>query len=232
VWVWRFDNDVWTEDPVLVNPIDPAYSSAFGRSIAFYGATGTLLLVGAPQVDTVTESEPEVSYDGQAYIFKLEETEWVQASISPLVPSDAEHSQFGSSVAVSENGKVVVGGPYSQGAQGAVWTFDITTGDEVTSPATHAGSFNSNIQLGTTVAIDADGSTLITGVPYDLIDVGGFHTFEWNTSSWSHVFFNQETTNVYQAYEGKALAISRDGSTVVMGAFENQFYMGGVWIFQ
>jgi hypothetical protein len=236
VWVWRFDGLEWTDDPPLLNPVDDTYPSRFGHALAFAGAEGETLLIGAPLADTVVESPvPFVSADGQVFVYAFELNAWEQTSISPLQPIQTTEAAFGSSLAVSENGILVVGGSSYALGRGGAWTFDLATGTALGAPVSATPQLNAQTSLGTSVSLSADAQILVAGAPNEIINTGGFHTFHSNGSTslvWNHVFYNKGSGTVYEPFEGDVVAISRDGSTVVMGAHRDHFYRGSVWIFQ
>jgi hypothetical protein len=251
VWVWRWNHTKhqWIQDPVLVNPADAMYPSAFGKSLLFTISDvfslgiRTQLIVGAPLADTVEETPiPHASPNGQVHVLEWNEKvgQWLPTEFSPIQNlKDSEGaSSFGTSLAVSAHGRALAaGGPLDAGSRGAVWILDLWTGHPFGSKITLQGvKSNPYTRFGTTVAWNVLATRLAIGSPYESIGIGGFHTFEWDQNApqmWRHTQYSRSTDiYLHDPCQGTALAMSRDGSTVVMGAYENKWYSGGAWIFR
>jgi len=129
---------------------DGTASAEFGDAVAIAGGT---IVVGAPHVPPAA-----------AYVFVGSGTSWVQAA--KLVDGNVTYDSFGSSVAISGDGSTIVVGASDAGSnnQGAVdvfvealggWT-DMTPTAELTLTASQS-------YLGYSVAMSADGSTIVAG---------------------------------------------------------------------
>jgi len=92
----------------------------------------------------------------------------------------------------------------------------------------HAGPPES----GRSVAISADGNTVVIGAPYDNTQQGAVWVFVRNGSSWVQQGPKLVGSgNVGRAQQGKAVAISADGNTIISGGYLDNGGIGAAWIF-
>jgi hypothetical protein len=170
-----------------------------------------------------------------AAAFSLKEDPFVQQA-GPLGSSEVkELAEQGYSVALSANGDTaIVGGPdYNQKHlgevfRGAAWVYT-RTGSVWAQQAKLVGSESSgNAQQGHSVAISANGDTVIVGGPEDT----GEHE-EYDGAAW--VFVREGTTwhkqqklvattgATDQGEQGSSVALSADGNTALVGAMDNEY---------
>lgn len=146
----------------------------------------------------------------------------------------ADASQ-GSSVAISSDGNTaIIGGVNDDFAQGAVWVFTRNAGVWAQQGAklVGSGSIGSSYQ-GYSVAISADGNTIIEGGWKDNNDAGAAWIFSRSGGLWS-----QQGTKLVgsgavgnTANQGYSVAISSDGNTAFLGGKGDNNYTGAVWVF-
>ena len=158
--------------------------------------------------------------------------------------STSNHA-FGNSVDVSDDGKtIVVGAPLDKNINtavsgpdegaGVVYVFD-RTGNTFTEIAVLTGSLavdsggqSYGDKFGSSVAINADGTTIIVGAPRDEVGVttstgiGYVFTRSENTFTQSNIITGSYATNTYDQF-GESVAISGDGSLMVFGASAGSF---------
>jgi hypothetical protein len=171
------------------------------------------------------------SGNGAAYVFLKQGTVWTSTTQSPtheaakLTASDGANSDFfGSSVAISGGGSTVVVGAEqvkigqntNQGAayvfvkQGTVWTSTTQNPIHETAKLTASdGAYQDN--LGSSMAISGDGSTVVAGA------FGAVYVFVKPPTGWTST--SLETSKL--TITGTSwVGISGDGSTVVAGTPE------------
>jgi hypothetical protein len=152
---------------------------------------------------------------------------------------------FGVSVALSADGNTaLIGGPYDDNGTGAAWVFTrkdgvwTQQGDKLVGSGGAPGPLGA--LQGASVALSADGNTAAIGGPHDYTSVGSFvgalvgavWTFTRNGDTWSQqgdkLVTNDPTVG---SGLGTSLALSADGTTVLIGgAFDNN-YFGAAWVF-
>jgi hypothetical protein len=187
----------------------------FGHSVAV-SEDGSTIVVGAPGV---------ASSRGAVYVFtKQLSGSWGQAA--EITASDGTAgAQFGLSVAVSEDGSmIVVGAPeVNESAPGAAYVFSEPNGGWTTGTET-AKLTASNGQVGEdfgfSVAMSGDGSTVVVGGPaLNLSPVTGTYVFSEPPGGWQPATETAELPpDQGQSALGEAVAISNDGGTIVSGA--------------
>jgi hypothetical protein len=144
-----------------------------------------------------------------------------------LTASDkAANNYFGQSIAVSaDNTRVVIGasaataGAY--GVAGAAYVF-IYSGGSWSQEAKLIASLNgTGNNFGYSVAINSDGSRIISGVPYyDLVgaDSGRCFIFIRSGSTWSQEAILTASDTAAQDNFGWSVSINTDGSRVIVGS--------------
>jgi len=141
-------------------------------------------------------------------------------------------AQFGYSVALSAEGNTaVIGAPEAGGGAGAAWVLT-RTGSTWSQQAelTGAGE-NGGAHFGASVAMSADGTTVVVGGPQDASAAGAAWVFTRAGSSWSQ---QQELTGAGESGAGEfgeSVAISGDGTTAVIGGPEDSSGKGAAWVF-
>jgi hypothetical protein len=135
----------------------------------------------------------------------------------------------GGAVALSADGNTLIsGGAQDNGGNGAAWVFTRSSGSwsqqgprlGVTDAAI------SQILLGSSVALSADGNTALLGGPSDYNEDGSIHTGATWAFTRSFGFWNQQgsklvapTQNVYNPlFQGFSVALSADGNTAIEGS--------------
>jgi hypothetical protein len=87
-------------------------------------------------------------------------------------------------------------------------------------------------ESGRSVAISADGNTAIAGAPNDNNQQGAAWIYVRNGNVWSQQGPKLVGTgNVGPAQQGRAVAISADGNTVIIGGYFDSGGIGAAWIF-
>jgi hypothetical protein len=148
----------------------------------------------------------------------------------------AMNSLVASSVAISADGNTaVVGGPGDNTNTGAIWIFvrNGTSWSQQGGKLVGSGGTNQAKQ-GFSVAISADGNTVVSGAQSDNSDMGAAWVFTRNGGMWSQQGPKLVGTGVagVKPLMGTAVSISADGNTIALGGPGDQSNMGAVWIFR
>jgi hypothetical protein len=214
-----------TVDPMIEQPgPSPAApgedaEGRFGYSVAL-SSNGTTALVGAPGDDALA---------GAAWIFTRVGATWTQQGQKLTAPEqpgeppctrEAAECGFGRSVALSADGSTaLIGAPRAEPGHGAAWAFTRTGtswaqfGPRLTKgiEAPGGGSF------GRSVALSADGDTAIVGEPLSESTRGAAWAFARSPSGFAP--FGAALTGLGPgSYLGRAVALSGDGATALLGA--------------
>ncbi|HYW41271.1 MAG TPA: hypothetical protein VE959_00355 [Bryobacteraceae bacterium] len=180
---------------------------------------------------------------GAVWIFTRGNGTWSPKGPKLVGTGWTQHPYQGQTVALSADGNTLVeGGPGDNGGNGALWVFTRSNGTwsqqgNKLVPFDTAGQPN----LGTSVALSADGNTAIAGGPNDFCYSstscwGGAWTFTRSNGHWSQ---GVKLTGDVQLYspgplQGESVAISADGNTALVGGPNDLDgkgnKIGGAWV--
>jgi hypothetical protein len=151
-----------------------------------------------------------------------------------LLGSDvAGGARQGNGVAISADGSTaVVGGPYDSGG-GAVWVYTLVGGSWVQQglKLVGTGAIGSS-QQGFSVAISADGNTILVGAPNDNNYFGAAWIFTRTAGAWVQQGSKLTGAGITSTtYFGYSVALSADGNTAAVGGYYLGSGGGGAWVF-
>lgn len=153
-----------------------------------------------------------------------------------LVGSDAEGTiERGLSVAVSADGNTAaVGGPGDHGGVGAVWIYTRGGGTWTQEGPKLVGTGDvGTARQGTSVAISADGNTVLVGGSGDSAGVGAAWVFTRNGGVWMQQGTKLVGTGAvgFYVYQGYSVSLSADGNTAIVGGYNDSGGRGAAWVF-
>ena len=202
-------------------PLDGIGTSInFGAAVSI-SADGSTALVAANNDNNGT---------GAGWIFSNLNGVWYQTS--KLTGTGATTStSLGYSAALSADGNTaILGGYYDNNGQGAAWVFKnngtwIAGGTKITD----ATSNNSN--QGSSVAINADGTTALLGGPLDSSQVGATWVYTYSGSAWTKQAKLVGSDGFGIQQQGYSAALSGDGNTAFIGGYFDSSGVGATWSF-
>jgi hypothetical protein len=234
--VFTRSGGVWTQQGIkLVGAGAFLGGDGQGTSVAL-SADGNTAIVGGPDCNNLCDYyDPGI---GAAYVFTRSGGAWSQQG-GPLVgwdsftdPDYPSDIQEGYSVALSADGKTaIVGGPldgllvgvdYDVSWPGATWVFTRSGGSwNEQSKLIGTGEFPMVSFQGASVALSADGNTLISGGPGD----SSAWVFTRSRGAWS-----QQGPQLLGA-GGSSVALSADGNTAIVSGGSACVFTrsAGVW---
>jgi hypothetical protein len=214
-WVFTRAGGKWDQlGSKLTGVSEEVGSGRFGRSVAL-SADGDTALVGAYFDNSQT---------GAAWVFKRSGSSYLQDGPKLTGEGEAGEAQFGFSVALSADGKTaLIGGPHDEGTTkefmaGAAWVFtESVKGWEQQGSKLTSGGEKGLGELGTGVALSADGDTALIGAPGDG-SAGGARAFTRAGASWSQQGPELIPSDATAAAGfGTAVALAADGNTAMIG---------------
>jgi FG-GAP repeat len=214
-WVFTRASGKWTQQGnKLTGGIEETGSGRFGKSVALSG-DGSEALVGA-YFDSGSI--------GAAWAFKRSGSTWSHDGKKLTGAGEEGFAQFGFSVALSFDGKTaLVGGPADEGSTkeamaGAAWGFgNGSTGWTAEGSKLTSGGAKGVGELGTSVALSAEGNTALVGAPGD-DEAGGVRAYQRSGATWSPQGAELEPSDATgPAGFGTAVALSGDGATALIG---------------
>ena len=195
----------------------------FGRAVAISGDGDTVLVGGA----TADERR------GAAWVFTREGSVWTQQGPKLTAAEESTRGHFGAAVALSGDGSVaVIGGPADHSHRGTAWVFTRTASEwgeraKLTGPGTTEGTY-----FGRSVAISEDGGTIAIGGTGDAHYTGAVWVFAGAGSTWLQR--GAKLLGGGESGEGRfgySVALSGDGSTLLVGGRGDAGGAGAAWVF-
>ena len=224
-------DDVHARYPLLIDPTVDGSSGAslmatgrqtggsdvYGFAVAI-SQDGTTIAVGAPNTFAIGI--------GAVYVFTRPAGGWQDTTVQTATLNIGSEDGFGLSVAISaDGGTIVVGAPVYFSTDGSVYLFSRPGGgwQNSSSPTSVLTASDSapNDELGRSVAISADGSTVVAGAPDHASD-GAAYVFTEPTNGWQATMAQTSELTASDGASsdgfGSAVSTSGDGATVVVGA--------------
>ncbi|HUN65907.1 MAG TPA: hypothetical protein VMW43_07370, partial [Bacteroidota bacterium] len=170
---------------------------------------------------------------GAAWIWTRTNDTWTQqAKLSGTGSAGIAHE--GASVAISADGATaIIGGPNDSSGVGAVWIFTRAGGVWTQEGGKLVGTGTAGqSELGSSVAVSADGNTAIASGANDSGLIGAVWVFTRNAGIWAQQGDKLVGTDLSgQSELGRAVAISGDGNTFIVGGMGDGYGTGAAWIF-
>jgi pimeloyl-ACP methyl ester carboxylesterase len=237
-WVFTRSGGVWSQQGAKLVGTGAAGQTSQGSSLAVSG-DGNTIVVGGPNDAAGPPGPPPTVAAGAAWVFTRSGGVWSQQGAklvgTGVVGSGANQ---GYSVAVSADGNTaVVGGPWDSlyPYVGAAWVFNRSVGVwRQDAKLVGTGVFGGGAGQGFSVAVSADGNTAVVGGPGDIdsASVGATWVFTRSGGVWSQQGAKLVGAGaVDPAYQGRSVAVSGDGNTIVMGGDEDNNSVGAAWVF-
>lgn len=182
---------------------------------------------------------------GAVWVFTRNNGTWTQQGSKLVGTGPVGSSCQGYSVALSQDGSTLVeGGSLDNHGVGALWVFTRSNGTWTQQGAKLTPFYTSNnVRLGTSVAISADGNSIVGGGPYDSCgyDVdcwGAGWTFTRANGHWTQGFKLAGDLSSFSGpmpMQGQGVAMSASGNTVLIGGPNDRDaqnnIVGGAWAF-
>jgi hypothetical protein len=204
VWVFSNTGNYWVQAGSRLNANDATPGARFGAAVAI-SSDGRTAVVGGP-----ADSDGA----GAAWIFTRSSAGWTQRG-RKLTPSDAAGATagFGSSIAVSADGSVVVvGGPGDADGTGAAWVFRLSGNDWGQQGAKLTRGAGTGFAA--SVAVSGDGNTAVVG--------GGGSVSAFTRAGATYTASGNLTPTAADASFGASVALDADGEVALVGAPDGQ----------
>jgi hypothetical protein len=246
-----------------VKPSVTDIADNFGSAVAL-SADGNTLAVGVWSEDSDStgingnKTNDRATDAGAVYVFTRAANGWIQQAY--VKASDTHrHDFFGTAVALSADGNtLVVGAPGEDsdssgvgGAKnntrasnsGAVYVFRRFNNDWAEQSYIKASNTGAGDTFGESVALSADGNTLVVGARHEdsgavgigadqqnnaLDDAGAAYVFVREGAIWSQQVYAKASNAGEDDRFGAAVAISADGNTFAVGAIGERSAEGGI----
>ena len=189
---------------------------------------GKTALIGGPDDNTGA---------GAVWVFTRSGETWSQQGSKLTGKEETGEANFGTSVALSEDGDTaLIGAGLIDGtgeSEDAVWVFTrsgVTWAQQ--GPKLGTGAVDKT-HFGSTVALSGDGDTALIGAPFDNSFAGSASVFTRSGETWSQD--GEKLTGSGQTGGGEfgdSVALSADGNTALIGGSrDGNEWQGSAWIF-
>jgi len=216
-----------------LTPTSEKGKGRFGASVAL-SADGRLALVGAPVDDKGIFAS---GGKGAAWVFRRSGSTWIEWGGKLTGRGEKGNGRFGSDVALSANGStVLVGGPGDDGGKGAAWVLS-RRGQRWTSRKLTGGAASDRAEFGRSVALSGLGGIALIGGRGDDGKKGAAWFFAYlvpapfEVGSWFQEGKVTATGETGKGEFGHSVALSRDGTTGVIGGRRDGSSRGAAWVF-
>jgi len=205
----------------------------FGSAVAVSG-DGTTTLNGNT---ALVGADSDNGGIGAAFVFTRSGTTWSQQGSKLTGSGETGAGGSGSGVALSgDSTTALIGADYDANKVGAAFVFTRsgTTWSQQGSKLT-GGSGSGEVgagKFGTAVAVSSDGNTALIGAYADNNTIGAAFVFTRSGTTWSQQG-NKLTGSGETAgdYFGGAVALSSDGNTALIGAYDDNNTIGAAFVF-
>jgi hypothetical protein len=190
VYVFRREADQWLQE-AYIKSANPRAGDLFGWNVALSG-DGSVLAVSA-----VTEHGPdELPLSGAVHVFRRAGSGW-ELDAYVRAPNAGSGHAFGMAVALSDTGDLLAVGANGEASgietnpadnsvrlAGAAYTFRNRDGTWEPDAYIKAPAISQDALFGTSVAIAADGGTLVVGAPGESAGSGNVYAFTRSEAQW------------------------------------------------
>ena len=217
-YIFTRSGTTWTQQ-AKIQASDKQATDRFGVSVSISG-DGNTAIVGASYEDTGGSAA------GAAYIFTRSGTTWTQQA--KIQASDKQAGDFfGTSVSISGDGNTaLVGASYEDtGATdaGAAYIFTRSGTTWTQQAKIQASDKQASDLFGVSVSISGDGNTALVGSSGEDTggsDAGAAYIFTRSGTTWTQQAKIQASDKQASDRFGTSVAISSDGNTAIVGAYE------------
>ena len=236
------NNDALIESIGYIKASNPDDLDLFGINVVVSNDGNTIAVTSMNESSSSTgvdgdQSDNSVMDAGAVYVFAKVESEWVQQGYLKASNTD-ENDFFGSALDLSADGSVLVVGARNEQSNsteinagesdnsgistGAVYVFSREGGSwtqQAYLKAIKAPRPSYVLDFGRSVSLDAEGKILAVGSLYDVDDSNGpVHIFERSGDIWSFKQMVAVPESSDFDDNGRAVKLSNDGKTLVVGA--------------
>jgi uncharacterized protein (TIGR03437 family) len=232
-WVYTRSGSEWSQQGSKLVGADANSIAGQGSSVAL-SADGNTALVGGPNASIASDV-------GAVWVYTRSGGLWSQQG-SKLIGTGVDGccAEQGQSVALSADGNTAMVGGLNDQNGGSVWVYTRLGGvwSQQGSKLVGTGAVG-NASQGISVAVSADGNTAIVGGYGDDNFAGAAWVYTRSGSVWNQlggkIVGTGATAGPGQvggfAQQGRAVALSADGNTAIVGGPTDNGYLGAAWVF-
>ena len=223
----------------------------FGSVIALSADGATMAVAAYLEGSSTTgingdQTDNSAARSGAVYVFRFDGTDWFQEAYVKASNTD-ESDRFGRGIALSADGNTLAVGSRETGnakdRSGAVFVFRFDGTDWFQQAYVKASDSDAGDNIGANVSLSADGNTMAvganeedssaTGVNGDQTDnsadwSGAVYVFGFDGTNWAQTaYLKASNTDAGDAF-GEPVALSADGATLAVGAYDESSNATGI----
>lgn len=223
VWTFARYGNSWAQLGDKIKGSGSSGAARQGAAVSLNGR-GTRMIVGGYQ---------DNNRQGAVWVFDLNNCNWSQQGSKLVGTGGTSQAWQGYSVSLSADGNTaVVGGNSDNNLAGAVWVYTYS-GSAWAQQARLAGTQAAGAaRQGNSVALSADGNTIMVGGSGDDSGKGAVWVYRKNGSSWVQQGAKVKGSGaVGAAKQGSAVSLSANGTTGVIGGPADNVNKGAFWVY-
>jgi len=223
-WVFTRSGGVWTQQGTKLVGTGAVGAAYQGFSVSL-SADGNTAFVGG---------FGDNSSAGAAWVFTRSGGVWTQQGTKLVGTGAVGAANQSYSVSLSADGNTaIVGGYFDNSAAGAAWVFTRSGGVWTQQGTKLVGTGAAGAaRQGISVALSADGNTVVVGGYSDNGNAGAAWVFTRSGGVWTQQGTKLVGTGaVGAARQGTAVSLSADGNTAIVGGYFDNSGAGAAWVF-
>jgi hypothetical protein len=221
-WVFIRSGGQWSQQGSKLVGTGAIGTANQGRSVSISADGNTAIIGGSLDNSNV----------GAAWIFARSGGIWSQQGNKLVGTGNAGKSSQGWVSMAADGNTAILGGTGDSSGVGAVWIFTRSGGVWSQQGNKLVGTGATGIPgQGYTLAISGDGNTLVVGGTFDNNQVGAVWVFNRSAGQWSQQGNKLIGTGASGAATQGKVALSSDGSTLLVGGSNDANSTGAAWVF-
>jgi hypothetical protein len=222
VWIFTRSGGVWTQQGNKLVGTGNIVASRQGIAVSL-SADGNTAIVGGSN-DNYNQ--------GAVWVFTRSGGIWSQQGSKLTGTYTWIGAHLGGAVSLSADGKTIIACGSSNNRV-IVYTFNGAFWSQQGNELIPLGATTSNISLGSSVSLSADGNTALVGATNDSSGKGAAWVFIRIGGVWSQQGNKLVGTGASAvAYQGVSVSLSADGNTAFVGGSANNSNQGATWIYK
>jgi gliding motility-associated-like protein len=174
------------------------------------------------------------SFEGAAWVFTRSGGVWNQQGAKLFGAGNSGRAGQGFSVSLSADGNTaMVGGYLDNSGRGAAWVFTRSGGAWSQQGGKLVGTGNTGLaSQGISVSLSADGNTAMVGGYTDNSNQGAAWIYTRSGGAWGQQGGKLAGTgNTGGAQQGRSVSLSADGTTAMVGGYQDNSDQGAAWVY-
>jgi len=223
-WVFTRSAGTWSQQGSKLVGSGAVGAAYQGNSVAI-SADGNTAMVGGSS---------DNSSQGAVWVYTRSAGTWSQQGSKLTGTGNVGTARQGRSVALSADGNTaMVGGHRDNTDQGAVWVYTRSgsTWSQQGSKLVGTGITGASANQGQSVSLSADGNTAIVGGNADDTYQGASWVYSRSGSTWSQQGSKLTDNGSTAASQGQSVSLSADGTTAMVGGYNDNSNQGAAWVF-